>query len=312
MLQLSIYPAELNTRLRSTIGDYDVLTNYRPRSSRTGVWKVHAKREDRNYFLKTYTRKQRWHPEVYAYQNWMLHLQPYVPELIDIYEGEEYQAILIGSIEGTIMRETVLDDEQVYRAYSMAGQLTQQIHTLATGEWFGRPDKDGAPIELNCYHDPVTYIRSSIEETYTHCITNHSLDQDEIQLVEWALENATVFKDSKPVPVSWDSTPGNWLVDAKGDFAGMIDFENMLWGIDVESFSILFERYFNESEMAKRAFFEGYGNKILAEKYIHIRITCIKLALGNIWWGTVNDSPRVIEYGRQLIKQMRDWKDGYP
>lgn len=224
MNQISIYPIELNALLELTIGEFNIIANYRPNSSRTGVWKVQSKRDNILYFLKTYTRKQRWHPEVYAYQNWMHHLHPYVPELIEIYEGKDWQAILISSMDGTIMREVALDDNQVYKAYFMAGHLTKKIHSLCTGEWFGRPDKDGAPIELNHHFDPVTYIHNSMEETYTKCSQSNLLDQDEIMLVEWALENTSVFTDSLPVPVSWDSTPGNWLVNTDGNLVGMIDF----------------------------------------------------------------------------------------
>lgn len=296
--------------MESTVNEFNILSTHRLNSSRTGVWKVQSKRDNKLYYLKTYTRKQRWHPEVFAYQQWMYQLKPYVPELIEIYEGEDWQGILISSIEGTIMRGVALDEKKLYKAYFKAGQLTQKIHTLGTGEWFGRPDKDGAPIELNHYFDPVTYIHDSMEETFAKCTLNNLLDLDEIKLVNWALNNTSVFKDSQPVPVNWDSTPGNWLVDAYGEFAGMIDFENMLWGIDVESFSILFERYFNESELPKRAFFEGYGVEVLEKKQIHIRITCIRLALGDIWWGTQNNTTKVIDYGHQLIKQMRVWTKG--
>ncbi|WP_178382291.1 hypothetical protein, partial [Paenibacillus sp. P3E] len=109
---------------------------------------------------------------------------------------------------------------------------------------------------------------------------------------------------TKPVPISWDSTPGNWLVSENGNFVGMIDFENMLWGIDVDNFSILFERYFSDNDIAMKAFFKGYGLEVLKDKKAQIEICCIKMAIGDIYWGIQNNSQRVRIYGRDLMKQI--------
>lgn len=84
----------------------------------------------------------------------------------------------------------------------------------------------------------------------------------------------------------------------------MIDFENMLWGIDVDHFTILFERYFSQNDFKMNAFFDGYGAHILQQKSIHIRIACIKMAIADISWGTQNDAPRIEKYGRNLLKSI--------
>ncbi len=304
MEQLELYPIELYGLVRSVIGPFQLINNYRPNSTRTGVWKISSNIDNKFYYLKTYTRKQRWHPEVYAYNNWVYHLKPYVPELIKVFEGDGWQAILITSIAGTIMRETELDFEAVDAAYFKAGELTRSIHNSRAGEWFGRPDKDGNPIELFHHRDPVNYVNKSISDIASKCIQEGLLESSEVELLDWALQNVDAFEYTKPVPISWDSTPGNWLVDEVGIFTGMIDFENMLWGIDVDNFSILFERYFTGNESAMKAFFKGYGLEVIKEKNIQIKICCIKMALGDIYWGTQYNSPRVIEYGRNLMNQI--------
>ncbi len=304
MEQLELYPTELYELAQKAIGSFQIISNYRPRSSRTGVWKLRSKINNKLYYLKTYSRKQRWHPEVYAYNNWISNLKPYVPELIQAFEGDDWQAILITSIDGTIMRETEMDSEAVAAAYYKAGELTRAIHNSQTGEWFGRPDKDGNPIELYHHRNPVNYITNSIRDIANLCIQEGWLDPFEVELMEWTIQNVEVFEYTKPVPISWDSTPGNWLVDKDGIFAGMIDFENMLWGIDVDNFSILFERYFTDNKSAMRAFFKGYGLEILKEKNLEIKICCIKMAIGDIYWGTQKNSPKVREYGRNLLKQI--------
>ncbi|MCM3700537.1 aminoglycoside phosphotransferase family protein [Paenibacillus macerans] len=304
MEQLEIYPSELSVQLESTIGAFKIVGNYRPNNTRTNVWKIQSNKNNEYYYLKTYSRIQRWHPEVYAYRNWINHLRPYVPELIETFEGGNWHAILITSISGTIMREVNLDADSLHAAYFKAGQLTKLIHEGTTGEWFGRPDKNGNPIEIYSENDPVIYVYNSMTEIFNYCMQANLLAIHEIELFEWASKNVDVFKGSKPVPISWDSTPGNWLVDDKGKFSGMIDFENMLWGIDVDHFSILFERYFIENELAMKAFFEGYGTETLQHKNIHMTICCIKLAIGDIFWGAQNNVPKVNEYGRNLLKRL--------
>ena len=106
------------------------------------------------------------------------------------------------------------------------------------------------------------------------------------------------------MPVSWDSTPGNWLVDDRGVMTGLIDFENMLWGIDVDSFSILFARYFSDNPSAAQAFFQGYGPGVLQHRSAEIQICCIKMAIGDICWGTQHNAPGVVRYGRELLNKI--------
>ncbi|AIQ51924.1 phosphotransferase [Paenibacillus sp. FSL R7-0331] len=302
MQLLALHPFELHSGVESTLGAFEVISDLRPGSARTGVWKLRAAEGQKMYYLKTFSRKERWHPEVYAYKQWVNGLQPYVPELIAVYEGVGWQAILITAIEGTIMREAGLQPQALHAAYYKAGQLTRLIHESQSGEWFGRPDQNGQPIELFHHTDPVIYIRQSLSDLGTKCKEAALLQTAEAEGLIWALENADVFAGARPVPVSWDSTPGNWLVGAEGEFAGMIDFENMLWGVDVDSFAALFEKYFINDEVSMKAFFAGYGAEILQEKQIQLRISCIKLALGDIYWGTRQNVPGVAAKGRRLLE----------
>jgi hypothetical protein len=306
MLNLEIYPPELNGLVLSAIGPFQVIANLRLNSVRTGVWKLSSDTGNKCYYLKTYTRKQRWHPEVFAYTHWTGYLKPYVPELISSFEGDEWQAILITSINGTILREAELSSAANEAAYLKAGELTRVLHHSENGRWFGRPDKNGNPIELYHNADPVQYISNSIIDICKRCTQEGLLQSSEIELTHWALQNTQIFEPAKPVPISWDSTPGNWLVDNNGIFTGMIDFENMLWGIDVDNFSILFGRYFKDNKRAMKAYFEGYGAEILKERNIEVQICCIKMAIGDIYWGTLNKQPNVIHYGRELLHRIYD------
>ncbi|MNI86194.1 hypothetical protein D3C73_1432610 [compost metagenome] len=76
----------------------------------------------------------------------------------------------------------------------------------------------------------------------------------------------------------------------------------MLWGVDVDSFAVLFAKYFIHDEAVRDAFFAGYGPDILRQKQIQIRISCIKLAAGDIYWGTMNNMPGFAARGRRLLQ----------
>lgn len=169
-------------------------------------------------------------------------------------------------------------------------------------------DQSGSPLEMVSCKDPISYVTNPIRDVASECLGNGLLLPSEIELMEWALQNVEVFEHAQPVPVNWDSTPGNWLVDRMGRFSGMIDFENMLWGIDVDSFSILFERYFEDRTDIMKSFFTGYGLEVLEEKSIHIKICCIKLGLSNIHWGEKHGSLKVVSFGRALLQRTYNGK----
>lgn len=73
---------------------------------------------------------------------------------------------------------------------------------------------------------------------------------------------------SRSVPTNWDFSQNNWMVDENGMFTGFIDFENMLWGIDVDSFGVVIERYTQDRLRLRKALFEGYGLDDSLEKQL--------------------------------------------
>jgi len=57
MEQLELYPIELYGLVQSVIGLFQLINNYRTKSTRTGVWKSSSNIDNKIYYLKTYTRK---------------------------------------------------------------------------------------------------------------------------------------------------------------------------------------------------------------------------------------------------------------
>ncbi|WP_234414357.1 hypothetical protein [Paenibacillus sp. CAA11] len=59
-----------------------------------------------------------------------------------------------------------------------------------------------------------------------------------------------------------------------------------------------------------QALFEGYGSTVLVQKSKQIQLCCLKMALGDIHWGTCYHNPRIAAYGHDLLKVLsedREW-----
>lgn len=297
-------PPELHQEIVKIWGEYEIIQNYRRGSKRTGVWEIRPKIKDSETFIvKSYNRKTRWHPEVFAYKNWIPAIHPYAPELIKTLQGENYQAIIITSLKGiTLKQASHLPEKKVKEAYKKAGELTKKLHRSFKGSYFGRPDCRGNPIEIFYHTDPVCYMQQSILGPIEQGEKLDCFDRKEENLAEWALERAEIFKDSTPRAVSWDSSPNNWIVDPEnGEFLGMIDFENMVWGFDVDNFYMVMERYFPDFPQGKEAFFRGYGREILEEKALQIRVACVKAGLNGVVYGVLQEDKRTENLAREML-----------
>jgi len=49
------------------------------------------------------------------------------------------------------------------------------------------------------------------------------------------------------------------MVDDNGKFTCFIDSENTLWGLALDSFGVIIERYTFDGTILREAFFEGYS-----------------------------------------------------
>ncbi len=129
------------------------------------------------------------------------------------------------------------------------------------------------------------------------------LSGEEMTLAEWAIGNMNAFGGEKAVPVNRDFTPGNWLVRTDGTFAGIIDFECMEWGIPVDSFCMLWSRYFPGYPDGEKAFWEGYGT---APDPVQARIARIKVEMANVGYGAAHSIAGLVESGRTMLRTIAD------
>ena len=287
--------------LKSSLGYYEILSSHRVHDARTGVWRLTA--DSGRYFVKIHKEKRKWHPEIYAYKKWVSGYSPYAPKLIDTFEGDNSQGILLCDLEGVPLREVMLPEEKILRVYAKAGELTKQLHSLTVGSWFGVPDCEGQPLR-GSEVSAIDYMRMDFYKWCGKALTDNYLEKDETKLAVWALTNFDVYKDEPAIPINNDYTPGNWLVDSNGEFAGVIDFECMQWGLQADSFAILWLRYFVGRPMLEDAFFAGYGSNLADDKPKQVRHVCIKIGIANIVWGIEHSNKGNIKQGRALLKRI--------
>jgi len=301
-----LFNAKINDFITSAIGSFEVLSDHRKDSDRTGVIKV-LSGDNKHFFVKTYNRLSRWNPEVYAYKHWTKSLGHYAPILIASLNDNDVCGIIITPIQGETVNEAqIIDDEKLMRIYYDAGRLFKKMQSNEKGNFFGIPKADGSPYDTNAKTDPVVYVSDSIESLFKIAYDNEILDSSFKPLIRWSLNNCDIFKDEFPVPTNWDLSQNNWMVDNDGNFAGFIDFENMLWGISLDSFAVITERYAFDKPLLKDSFFRGYGleyDEITMQKQ---KILSVKSSVASVVNGHMSKNQRFFDCGMRMLKHITD------
>jgi hypothetical protein len=240
--------------LSSQLDSFDVRCAMRPGSTRTGVWELESARG--RTFFKAHFRRAKWATEVFVYNNWAHILHPTVPELLGTFQHESLHGLLLTAIDGVPLRETNVAKSDEERIYFCAGQLLRRINDHAMGHWFGTMDENGNPTDDAS--DVIAWLRSGLDSLMRRGAELACFNAEEMYCLRAAAELADSFSGEPFVPTGTDYTPGNWLIDEHGNLAGIIDFENMLWGPRTLPFTRLRMDYFPAHANLEDAFYAGY------------------------------------------------------
>jgi hypothetical protein len=288
------------------IGSFKVLNNHRKDSVRTGVIEV-LSGDNKRYFVKAHNRLSHWHPEVYAYKNWTKALKQQAPSLVAAFNDNGIFGVVLTTLQGKTVNEMqITDNEKLKRIYYDAGQLFRKMQGNIKGDFFGIPKADGTPFDDNVTTNPVTYISDSIESLFRSAYDKQMLESSCKPLIEWSIKNCNIMYDEVPVPTNWDLSQNNWMVDEDGNFTGFIDFENMLWGLSLDSFAVITERYtFNKPDLEK-SFLDGYGliNDEITE--LKRKILSVNSSIASIVIGHQSNTQRLIDCGHRMLKHLID------
>ena len=302
-----ILPDILVDKMRNKLPGYRVVQSLREGSARTGVFKLESKGQF--YYLKIFQRRSRFEPEVHAYQNWMAVIRPYCPELVMVLDNSSRSVfgLVVTDLNGIVMRDCLINEEQLALCYKKAGELTRRLQDSFTNEYFGLPAIDGSPIE-DSWSCPIEYYTTQLSGFVSEIKKLDQFDGMLERLYAWSLDHVKLLQDEVAVPVSYDSTPGNWIVGEHGDFKGFIDFENMLWGIRYDSFGILYERYFLDNPKYAQYFFEGYGTDIIDDNYVKLKLALIKASFASLMIGLKSSNQRWRNLGRRMLETISNEK----
>lgn len=306
MYQGDGFPDDAMQWLISRLGHVQSVQACRAGSQRTGVW--HLQSDSGDHYFKINRRRIRWGTELFFYSRFAHAFGASVPKLIDVYQENETHGLLITALDGIPMREMSLSASQSLCAYERAGELCRQMHDLAEGPWFGIMDHSGQPTddagqvlpEGTC--DPIAYYTEQIERSLAAAKKAKAIQRSEELTASNVIESLGKMTFQRPVLTSWDYTPGNWIVDRNGRLIGIIDFENMAWGLRADPLTRLLVDYFPHCAGAKDAFHMGYGQHLLDDFFDQVRMGCLLYGLWYLTYGTNNANPVSIERGHVALR----------
>ena len=291
----------LHNIIEDLVGKFTIIYVHRPKSTRTGVFEILA--NGNRYFVKIYNRLSRWHPEVYAYENWTNCLGDYAPKLVCKFCDNDLFGIITTPIKGKTVNEFAISDIDILsKIYYSAGECLKKQHDLQAGSYFGIPFADGTPLEKNNAKNGAEYIVEILADIQKQGCDNGLFSVKEQESINWALNNSHCFSASEPMPTNWDFSPQNWMCQKDGNFTGIIDFEKMLWGLDYDSFGVLIERYVPQKPKLRESFFEGYGLRNTDEEIIKLKVISIKIAAIDVVFGTSINEDRIVTLAHSLFE----------
>lgn len=280
------------------LGAYMVVSTHTQIHQESQVWRLRT--SNGLVYLKAHRRVEKWGLEVHAYEQWASALGDAVPRLIAV-RDEPQCAILTTALSGTPLAQMSLTAEQVQAAYQAAGVTLARLHRLPTGQWFGAPRRNGQPQATLPEDDAVALIGTSLEYRLTRGVRQELLGNNEIALIKWALDTVEVFEGEQPTPCHGDYLPYNWIVDAAGQWQGLIDFEHARWDIRLTDLGIWWDRLFAKHPDHATAFLTGYGGCLSEREQTQLYLIRILCGVGNIIWGYEHGDPAAQALGHTQL-----------
>ncbi len=298
-----IFDHDTKELIRSLIGDYAVLKDHRGDNGRTGVMEVSSGGE--RYFVKIHNRLSHWHPEVFAYRHWTKGIEPLAPTMRASFNTGEVFGIITTPIVGRTVNEAkIAGESKLATIYRDAGALFRRMQQGTANAYFGIPRDDGTPFEKADAATPEAYVANAIEALFRRGFDAALFSGAHRSLTEWCLKNCAIFAEDIPTFTNWDFSQNNWMVDENGDFTGFIDFENALWGLPLDSFGVILERYTFDRPALRDAFFDGYGLSDDDVTRMKLRILSLKMALADVYNGHAHEHPRFLECGMRMLEHL--------
>lgn len=235
------------------------------------------------HYLKVHQSCVHWHNEAHAYAHWARAFDDRAPRLVAVHDVEPL-ALIISEVPGEIVETARLSLAQGRAAWRAAGVALVALHHLTTGSCFGPCRRDGS-CAGGASITAEAYVAEKLERQIARAVTGGYLHAGELPLLEAALANTAVFAGEQPIPCHRDYCAANWLVNADGEWSGVIDFEFAHWDVRVADFSRDPDWSWMRRPDLAEAFYEGYDHTVAPVATKQLFIARVEYALGAIVWG---------------------------
>lgn len=234
-------------------------------------------------YLKIHHTRAHWESEVHAYEHWVRAFGDHAPRLLAVRDVKPL-ALVIGELPGRIVEQADLSSAQKRAVWRGAGAALAPLHNLHTGDCFGPVRRDGTSAGT-CVQDPVEYVSTHLEGQIDRAMRGDYVDRAELATLRAACERTSAFEGEPPVPCHRDYCAANWLIDDKGTWTGIIDFEFAYWDVRIADFSRDPDWAWVVRPDLAVAFLEGYGRPLTAAEGQQLLVARAAYALSAILWG---------------------------
>ncbi|MEN6479340.1 MAG: aminoglycoside phosphotransferase family protein [Anaerolineales bacterium] len=234
-------------------------------------------------YLKVHTTRESWENEVHATGAWAPAFAGRAPRLLGAADAPAL-ALLLSEVPGTRMEDTALTPAQEVAAWRAAGQALAALHAQGVGPHFGACLRDGRSASEPPITDAVSFVLADLE-AWTGGERAALYSPEERRVIAAARERAGEFAGEPAIPCHRDYNPYNWLVDAQGAWAGVIDFEFAWWDVRVAEFSRYPDWENQERPALVEALFEGYGRPLTARERRQLWVSEVQYAAAAVAWG---------------------------
>jgi len=286
----------------SILGPLEVLhdhTREHP-GQRAGALRLRAASGE--YYLKIHRDAGHWASEAHGYERWAPALGAFAPRLLGVRENHP-PAILIASLAGKPLEELHLPRQQELAVWRAAGSALARLHQCAQGTFFGPLHRDGSPAGP-LVTDAVEWVESQFDHWLARGECAGALGAAGLRGIDAARALLPAFAGERPTPCHRDYCPANWLVDAQGRWAGVIDFEFSYWDVRAADFSRYPEWSWVDHPERIAAFFEGYGRSFTPAENQQRLVSLALYALSAVVWGEENHYHRFAAEGRRALEEL--------
>lgn len=282
------------------VGTYEIVSGAQRPDGRSSISRLRT--SSGFCYLKVHEQRDTWAQELHGYERWADAFEGFAPSLLGVHE-EAPLALIIGELPGAVLKDVDLPVEQERAVWRSAGQMLAQLHGYAEGHFFGPCRRDGSPAG-EVFGDAVEYVSSSLEREIEKANQFDYLRENELAVLRSAQGKSAAFADEPPIPCHRDYCPYNWLVDERGEWCGVIDFEFAHWDIRVADFSRYPDWEWIDRPDLLDAFFEGYGRALTPAEAEQRLVAYAQYALSAITWGMEASYFGFVEEGRQALKEL--------